>query len=276
MWRRVTPDYFPALRIPILRGRGFQDEDRDPNRHVVIISDTLARRLFPGEDPLGKQIAHGRIPNMAIVGVAGNVKNDGIVARDTPEFYEVWQHSPRDAGRGATAIVRTGTDPRQVAKWVHSELAALDPALPVKIGMLDQQVSKLAARPRFDAVLLVIFAALGAALAAIGLFGLMSFMVAQRTQEIGVRMALGAPPAGIVRMVLRHAAGWTAGGVVAGTVGALLVTRLLESMLFGVSSKDPWTLAVAVTLLFGAALAAAWIPARHAARVDPVEALRRD
>jgi hypothetical protein len=180
------------------------------------------------------------------------------------DTQEIW--------RSATVIVRSGIDARQVAGWVRAEVAAIDPGLPVEIGLLDQQVSKLAARPRFNAVLLGIFAALGTALAGIGLYGLISFMVAQRTQEIGVRMALGATPGGIVRLVLRHAAGWTAAGAAVGTAGALFVTRLLESTLFSL----PWTLAAAVTVLFGVALAAAWIPARHAACVDPVEALRRE
>ncbi len=272
MWRSVTPRYFAALGIPILRGRAFQEGDREPN--VMILSDSLARRLFPGEDPIGKQILPGRGSWRTVVGVAGNVKNNGILEPDAPEFYEVWRHSPHQNWRSGTAIVRTGIDARQVAAWVRAEVAAIDPGLPVEIGMLDQQVNKLAARPRFDAVLLAIFAALGVALAGIGLYGLMSFMVAQRTQEIGVRMALGATPGGIVRMVLRHAAAWTGVGAAVGTAGALFVTRLLESMLFGVGSRDPWTLAAAMGVLFSAALAAAWIPARHAARVDPVEALR--
>jgi ABC-type antimicrobial peptide transport system permease subunit len=167
-------------------------------------------------------------------------------------------------------------DPRLTARQVRREFAALDPTLPVDIATLPQRVSQLAARPRFNAVLLGIFAALGLALAGIGLYGLIAFLVAERTQEIGMRMALGATPGEIVRLVLRYAGGWTAAGAAVGAAGALLVTRLLESMLFGVSSKDPWTLAGAVVVLFGAALTAAWIPARHAARVDPVEALRRE
>ena len=240
----------------------------------MIISDTLARALLPGEDPLGKQILPGRGAWRTVIGVSANVKNNGLVERDAPEFYEVLKHSPQDMWRGATAIVRSGIEMRQVAQWVRKEVAAIDPGMPVETAVLDQQVSRLAAGPRFNAVLLGIFAASGLALAGIGLYGLLAFLVAQRTQEIGVRMALGATPGGIVRLVLRHAAGWTAIGVVVGVAGASAVTRLLESMLFGISSKDPWTLAGAVTVLFGVALAAAWIPARHASRVDPVEALR--
>jgi predicted permease len=276
MWRSVTPRYFAALGIPILRGRPFQEEDRDPDRSVMILSDSLARRLFPGEDPLGKQILPGRGPWRTVVGVAANVKNNGLVERAAPEFYEVRKHSSQDTWRSATAIVRGAADTRQMAAWVRAEVAAIDPGLPVEIGTLDQQLSKLAARPRFNALLLGIFAALGVALAGVGLYGLISFMVAQRTQEIGVRMALGATPGGIVRLVLRHAARWTVAGALVGVAGAYFVTRLLESMLFGVSSQDTWTLAAAVSVLFAAALAAAWIPARHASRLDTVEALRRD
>jgi ABC-type antimicrobial peptide transport system permease subunit len=142
--------------------------------------------------------------------------------------------------------------------------------------MPDDHVSRLAAGPRFSAVLVGMFAALGLALAEIGLYALIAFLVARRTQEIGVRMALGATPAGIVRLVLRQAGMLIAAGLAVGTAGALFVTRLLESMLFGVSSKDPCTLAAAFTVLVGAALGAAWLPARQAARLAPVEALRRE
>jgi len=277
MTRSVTPRYFGALGIPTLRGRVFDEADRDPSRHAIVLSDILARRLFPGEDPVGRQIRlWGRGPWLTVIGVVGNVKNNGLVEREDPEFYQVRKHAAEAVERSATAIVRTAMDPRLTAKQVRTEFAELDPTLPVDIATLRQQVSMLAARPRFNAVLLGIFAALGLALAAIGLYGLIVFLVAERTQEIGVRMALGATPGGIVRLVLRQAGGWTAAGAGVGTAGALFATRLLESMLFGVSSKDPWTLAAALSVLFGAALAAAWIPARNAARVDPVEALRRE
>ena len=276
-WRSVTPGYFAALGVPILRGRGFEENDRDPQRNVVVISDTLARRMFPGEDALGKQIQPGRSgPWLTIVGVAGNVKNTSLAERDDPEFYVVRKHSPDNATRWATAILRGAVDPGAMARWVRTEVAALDPTLPVNIETLDQRVGKLAERPRFNALLLGLFAGMGLLLAAIGLYGVMSFLVAQRTQEIGVRMALGATPAVIARLVLGHAARWTAAGAVAGTIGSMFAVRLLRAMLFHVSGKDPWTWAAAVAVLLAIAMLAAWIPSRRAARVDPMQALRQE
>ncbi|MGA2591586.1 MAG: ABC transporter permease [Bryobacteraceae bacterium] len=276
-WRSVTPGYFAALGVPILRGRGFEEDDRDPQRNVVVISDTLARRMFPGEDALGKQIQPGRSgPWLTIVGVAGNVKNTSLAERDDPEFYVVRKHSPDNATRWATAILRGAVDPGAMARWVRTEVAALDPTLPVNIETLDQRVGKLAERPRFNALLLGLFAGMGLLLAAIGLYGVMSFLVAQRTQEIGVRMALGATPAVIARLVLGHAARWTAAGAVAGTIGSMFAVRLLRAMLFHVSGKDPWTWAAAVAVLLAIAMLAAWIPSRRAARVDPMQALRQE
>jgi len=276
-WRSVTPGYFAALGIPILRGRGFDEQDRDPQRNVVVISDTLARRMFAGEDALGKQIQPGRSgPWLTIVGVAGNVKNTSLAERDDPEFYVVRKHSPNAAARWATAILRGAVDPAAMARWVRTEVAALDPTLPVNIETLDQRVGKLAERPRFNALLLGLFAGMGLLLAAIGLYGVMSFLVAQRTQEIGVRMALGATPATIARLVLGHAARWTVAGAAAGAIGSLFAVRLLRAMLFHVSGKDPWTWAAAVAVLLAIAMLAAWIPSRRAARVDPMQALRQE
>jgi putative ABC transport system permease protein len=275
--RSVTPGYFGALGIPTLRGRVFNEADRDPNRHAIVLSDALARRLFPGEDPVGKQIRlWGRGPWLTVIGVVGNVKNNGLAGREDAEFYEVRKHAAEDVERSATAFIRTAMDPRLTMREVRREFAALDPTLPVDIATLQQRVSELAAGPRFNALLLGFFAALGLALAAIGVYGLVAFLVIDRTPEIGVRMALGSSPGGIVRLILREAGGWTAAGAAVGTAGALFTNRLLEAMLFGVSWSDPWTLAVAVCVLFGAALAAASIPARNAARVDPLEALRRE
>lgn len=276
-WRSVTPGYFGALGIPILRGRGFEEEDRGPSRNVVILSDLLARRMFPGEEPLGKQIQPGRIgPWLTVVGVAGNVKNSGLVERGDPEYYVVRKHAPTNVARSATAIIRSAMDPRAMAGFVRAEVAALDSTLPVTIETIEQRVGKFAERPRFNAVLLGIFAGMGLLLAAIGLYGVVSFLVAQRTQEIGVRMALGATPRAIARLVLEHAARWTAAGAALGVIGSLVAVRLLRTMLFQVPARDPWTLAAAVVVLLAVALVAAWIPSRRAARVDPMQALRQE
>ena len=275
--RSVTPRYFAALGVPVLRGRGFSEEDRDPHRNVVILSDTLARRMFPGEDPLGKQIRPGRIgPWLTVIGVVGNVKNNGLVERDDPEYYEARKHSGGDVERSATAIVRAALDPRMTSGWVRAEVASIEPTLPVDIATMQQRVSRFSERPRFNAVLLGIFAGVGLLLAAIGLYGVISFLVAQRTQEIGVRMALGATPAAITCLVLAHAARWTAVGAMLGALGAWFAVRLLEAMLYQVPRKDPATMAAVVALLFGVALVAAWVPSRRAAHVDPAQALRQE
>ena len=275
--RTVTPRYFAALGIPILRGRGFQDEDRDPNRNVVILSDTLARRMFPGEDPLLKQIQPGRQgPWLSVIGVAGNVKNAGLIERDAPEFYMVRKRSPIDVRQGAIAIIRGAFDPETFAESVRAKIASIDPTLPVNIRTMEQHVGKLAERPRFNALLLGIFAAMGLLLAAVGLYGVVSFLVAQRTREIGVRMTLGAAPAAITRDVLKHTVRWALAGAVAGVIGSIFATRLLQGMLYRVSAADPWTFTGALAVLMGVTLLAAWIPSRRAARVDPMEALRQE
>ncbi len=276
-WRAITPGYFAALGIPILKGRSFREEDRDPHRHNVILSDALARRMFPGEDALGKQIRPGRSGSwLTVVGVAANVKNSALMESDDPEFYVARHHEPEPFGNYATAILRGPMDTTAAAGWIRREVAALDPTLPVKIETLDQRVGKLAQRPRFNAWLLGMFAAMGMLLSAIGLYGVISFLVAQRTQEIGVRMALGATPASVARLVLGHAARWTLAGAVLGIACSWFAARWIAGLLFQVTAHDPWVLAVAAALLLAVALMAAWIPSRRAARVDPMEALRQE
>ena len=260
-----------------MRGRGFRDEDRAADQNVVVLNDVLARRMFPGEDPLGKQIQPGRVgPWLTVIGVVGNVKNSGLAEDAGPEYYHVRKHAPENIGRTATAILRSTADAGGTARWLRAELTALDPSLPVSIQTMEQHMGRLAERPRFNAMLLGLFAAMGLLLAAIGLYGVVAFLVAQRTQEIGVRMALGATPAAIVRMVLRHAARSTAAGAVLGGIGSLFALRLLSTMLFHVSARDPWTVLAVLAMLSAVALLAAWVPSRRAARVNPVEALRQE
>jgi predicted lysophospholipase L1 biosynthesis ABC-type transport system permease subunit len=208
--------------------------------------------------------------------VAGNVKNSALMEPDDPEFYVVRKHSAEPFGRTATAILSGPLDPTAMARWVRATVAALDPSLPVNIETLDQRVGKLAERPRFNAWLLGLFAGMGLLLAAIGLYGVISFLVAQRTQEIGVRMALGATPGAVARLVLGHAARWTFAGAALGVIGSWFSARLLEAMLFHVSVRDPWILAAAVAALWATAMLAAWVPSRRAARVDPMQALRQE
>jgi len=275
-WRAITPGYFAALGVPILRGRGFQERDHDPEQNAVILSDTLARRMFPGEDPLGRQIQPGRSgPWLTVIGVAGNVKNSALMDPDEPEYYIVRKHSPQEFGRTATAILSGPINPSALARWVRATVAGLDPTLPVDIETLDQRVGKLAQGQRFNAWLLGLFAAMGLLLSAIGLYGVISFLVAQRTQEIGVRMALGATPAAVARLVLGHAARWTLAGAALGVIGSWFAAQWLEAMLFHVSARDPWILAGAVAALWATAMLAAWVPSRRAARVDPMQALRQ-
>jgi putative ABC transport system permease protein len=275
-WRTVTPDYFAVLGIPVLRGRAFREEDRGADQNQVILNDALARRMFPGEDPIGKQIQPGRSgPWLSVIGGVGNVKNSGLVDDAGPEYYLVRKHAG-DVGRTATAIVRTSADPRGMARWLRAEVAALDATTPVVLESMETHVGKLAERPRFNAVLLGLFAGMGLLLATIGLYGVVSFLVAQRTQEIGVRMALGATPGAIGGMVLRHAARSTAVGAAIGAAGAFFALRLLRTMLFRVPAGDPWTLAAVLAVLTGVAMLAAWVPSRRAARVNPVEALRQE
>jgi putative ABC transport system permease protein len=281
-WRAVTPGYFAALGVPILRGRGFEETDRDPQQNAVVFGDSLARRMFPGEDPIGKQILGRDVelgrsaPWLTVIGVAGNVKNSALMDADDPEYYIVRKHAPERFGRTATAILSGPMDPSALARWVRATVTALDPALPVDLETLDQRVGKLAQRPRFNAWLLGLFAAMGLLLSAIGLYGVVSFLVAQRTREIGVRMALGATPGAIVQLVLGHAVRWTLAGAALGAAASLFAARLLAALLFQVSARDPWILAAAIAALSATALLAAWVPSRRAARVDPIQALRQE
>jgi len=278
-WRMVTPGYFSALRIPIRQGRAFQDQDRSSSGNLMILSDSLARRLFPGEDPLGKRIKLD--PWFTVVGVASDVRNNGLTAQADPEFYVLRKHSTDDPSwrstspRRATLLVRSALSSRTVSDWIRSETALMDATLPVQIVPMTQRVGQLSERPRFNAVLLGLFAAMGVLLAAIGLYGVVSCLVIERTQEIGVRMALGATPGRIARMVLSHTARWTAAGAAAGLAGAWIAARWLATLLFQVSPREPRVLAASVALLLTVALIAAWLPSRKAARVDPMAALRQ-
>jgi putative ABC transport system permease protein len=274
-WRSVTAGYFSALGIPIIRGRAFQDQDRGPSENPVILSETLAKNLFPNEDALGKSLRlRPEGPWRPVVGIAADVRNNGLAAPSDPEYYIPWKLDPEGYFRVGHVTLRTPMNPEMVANWLRQETASLDPSVPVTIETMNQRVGKLSERPRFNAVLLTLFAGMGVVLAAIGIYGVVGFLVTQRTREIGVRMALGASPRAILRMILSSVARWTIAGALLGLLGSWYAVKLLQSLLFQVSVRDPWPVGAAVLLLVFAAFVAAWVPARRAMQVDPIEALR--
>jgi predicted permease len=285
-WRVVTPGYVAALGIPVVQGRDFREQDRKPAENSIVLSRSLAQRLFPGTDAIGKRIeVNAAPPWLTVIGIAGDVKNNGLQSGDIPEYYLARRHAP-DFGlpdrfppgslRSASLIVRTPLAATTAAEWIRNAIHALDPTVPMEIATMDQRLMSEERRPRFDAVVLSLFAIIGLVLAAIGIYGVISFLVAQRTREIGVRMALGATPGRIIRLMLGQAARWILSGAAAGLVGSLLATQFLRSLLFNTSALDPWTFTAAMSLLLLIALAAAWIPSRRAALVDPLVALREE
>jgi predicted permease len=281
-WRYVTPGYFEALGIPIKRGRAFSETDRNPGEQPVVLSESLSRRYFGNGDPIGERIGGGW-PRM-VVGIAGDARNNGLANSSDPEFYAVRKIS-RDGipgsgdpawWRRATAIVRSTLTEQAAAASLRSTFRELDPTLPVKLETMDAQVEHFLTRPRFQTALLCLFALTGLVLAGIGLYGLISVLVAERTSEIGVRMALGATSSNVWRMVLSDAARWTGAGAIIGTAASLGLLRLFQGLLFEVKALDVRAFAFAMTALVAVALFAAWIPAHRASNIDPMIALRHE
>jgi putative ABC transport system permease protein len=282
-WRAVTPGYFKMLDIPIIEGRSFTASDRGSQANVIILSKRLADRLFPAEDPAGRRVQFTPPPGpwFDVVGIAGNVKNAGLIQEADPEYYLVRKNAPDlglphfpDLQRHASFLVRSPLAAGGVASMVRGAIASLDSTLPAQISTLDARVDRLRAQPRFDAVLTGLFALLGLLLAGIGLFGLVSYSVARRTNEIGVRMALGAQKRDVVNMVVRQGLNLLLMGLVIGIAGALALTQFLTSLLYGVKPTDPFTFIAVSLILIAVALVACYIPARRAAKVDPIVALR--
>lgn len=276
--RKVTPDYFPALNIPILRGRAFSDKDRTGTRSLVVLSKSLAARLFPDEDPVGKRMgrAHdGTSPT--VIGVADNVKNGGLTEQDAPEMYTLRRNIAEDwSGRTPTIIIDSVLPAKAVGPWVRTQIAEIDPTVPVEIEQLTSTVNKLADRPRFEAALLSFFGFCGFIIALIGLYGVISFIAAQRTREIGVRMALGATRANILGLIASEGVRLILIGSAIGSVAAFAAAQLLKSLLFNVDAHDPVGFVSVVLALASAALAATLLPARRAMKVEPVTALRHE
>jgi putative ABC transport system permease protein len=288
---QISPGYFHTMGIPLEKGRFFDERDNGDSQTVAIINETSARRFFPDEDPIGKIVLTGvpeemvppgllppgfRFPRLKIVGIISDVRTSGLNEQVKPEIYVPHaQGGVFETYLAMSLAVRTTGDPLSLAAAVRSQVTAIDKDQPVaNITTMGSRLADSLARPRFSTLLLSIFAGLALLLAAVGLYGVMSYAVAERTHEIGIRMALGAQSSDVLKMVVTQGLILTVTGVSIGLVGAFFLTRLMESLLFGVSATDPLTFALISALLTGVALGACFVPARRATKVDPMVALR--
>ena len=273
----VTPDYFSTLGVAVLRGRNFTDYDRASQSRVLLVNETAAREIWPDQDPIGQRVAVGQggfHVGAEVIGIVSDVRYRAIETAAMPDVYVPLAQSYQSRMR---LFVRTHLDPAALAPAVAAEIRDLDPNLPLsEMKTMDERVRDAMWRTRIGAWVLALFAALALLLTAIGIFGVMAQAVSQRTPEIGIRMALGAGANDVMALVLGRAAVLTLVGIAIGTACALAVTRFLGALLYGVEPGDPATLASVATLLGLIALAAGYIPARRATRVDAMEALRAE
>src|SRR5580700_3550253 len=272
----VSPDYFRVMRIPLLRGRFFSEQDSPSDPNVAIISETLARRYFPNQDPIGRQMKFGFPSNgnvsREIVGVVGDVRDVALSRKPGPMMYVPFAQAPLYGGE---VVVRSSLSALSVAAGIRQSVHSIDKDLPVTdVESFPDALGGSVTQERFRTLLLSSFSGMALILAAVGIFGVISYSASQRTHEIGIRMALGAQQRDVLRLMLGQGAKLALIGLGAGTVAALLLTRWMASLLYGVSATDPLTYGAVAIVLFGVAVAASYIPARRAMRVDPLVALR--
>jgi putative ABC transport system permease protein len=274
-YRVVSPGYFTALGIPVKRGRTFEDTDGSAQARVAVISESLARMHWPGEDAIGRRLrARDEEAWCTVVGVVGDVRHSGMHSQARPHFYVPYAQSPR--GDLAVAVRTTG-DPQALVSAVRPAVAAVDPDQPIAdLRTMDQVIADSLGDRRFNTLLLGAFAGLALLLSAIGLYGVASYSVGQRTREMGVRMALGAGRGQVLRLVLGESLRTVLLGLVPGVVVALAAGRLLAGLLYGITSADPLTFGAGVAVLGLVAVAAALVPALRATRVDPMVTLRAE
>jgi predicted permease len=286
-WHVVSPEFFRTLGVRLLRGRLLEDADQEQATPVAVVNETLARMHWPNEDPLGRRI---RLPNgsqattafLIVVGVVADVKNDGLTEAARQEVYvPLRQRTAAIAGMGfarqMTLAVRTSVEPLNLVNAIRQEVMALDRNVPIaSVRTMEQIMATVTVQPRFNMILLGIFAAVALVLAAVGIYGVLSYSVTQRTHEIGLRLALGAQQGEVLKLVVRQGMILALLGVAIGLAASFALTRLLTGLLYGVSATDPLTFIVIALLLTMVALMACWIPARRATKVDPMIALRHE
>ena len=271
--------YFRAMGIPIIKGRDFDDRDRHGSTPVVIITETLARQFFPNEDPIGKRIKPGintiegeKTTMREIIGVVGDVRNRSLDTAPKQAYYVPQTQVPFDQ---MVMVIKTGDDPHNLISAATKQVSAMDQDIPVfGVKTMEEYLSTSVAAPRFSTTLLTIFAGVALVLTVVGLYGVMSYSVAQRRNEIGIRLALGAQSRDVLLMIVKQGSLLIGLGLVIGLSGAFALTRLIASMLFGVTAKDPLTFTAVGVLLAAVALLACYVPALRATKVDPMEALR--
>jgi predicted permease len=274
----VSPDYFRVMRIPLLQGRFFSEQDSPSNPNAAIISETLARRYFPNQDPIGRQMRFGFPPDSNvsrdIVGVVGDVRDVALSRKPGPIMYVPFAQAPLYGGE---VVVRSSLSASSVAAGIRQAVHSIDKDLPVTdVESFPDALGASVTQERFRTLLLSSFSGMALILAAVGIFGVISYSASQRTHEIGIRMALGAQQRDVLRLMLGQGAKLALLGLGAGALAALVLTRLMASLLYGVSASDPLTFGAVAIVLFGVAVTACYIPARRAMRVDPMVALRHE
>jgi predicted permease len=271
--RSVSTTYFSLLGIPLRSGRLFTSQDAGANAKTALVNETLAHRFFPKGDAIGKSVGTGFDNNWStIVGVVSDVKNHGLAESPAPELYYLDAVDPYDVAN--TLLVRGVGNPLTLVAEVRDQIHTIDRNIPLTFTTMTHEIDGLVSSQRFNSILLSTFAGLALLLAAIGIYGVMSYLVTERTQEIGIRMALGARPRNVLGLVVGHAFRLALAGVTIGIALALALTRYLSTLLYGVSTRDAWTFCSVAFLLLAVALLASYIPAHRATRVDPVNALR--
>ena len=273
---RVTPGHFDVLRIPLRKGRLLEESDAASATAVAVVNEELVRRFLGGKDPIGRriQVSDGSPNEALIVGVVGDVAQEEVSAAPYAQVYQPMAQGPT---RGVRVAVRTAGDPMALANQARATLASVDPQLPLtKLQTMEDRLAGSLTQPRVSMAVLALFALLALVLAAIGIYGVLSYAIARRTREIGIRIALGAKPRDVRRLVIGEGMRPVIAGVALGVVGALALTRLMRTLLYGVSPSDPLTLGAVALLLTGVAFVAAWLPARRATRVDALDALRSE